>query len=145
MTTRSIHAFLSTQGQLGVGGTVQAITASGPHARTMWEFMDEYEGDDKIIRILNSFAAGFAIGGGMMCSGTMISPHIFMTAAHCGGPDHAFREVFFFRIDEDTGPIPGNQVQSGPYRARSFPWSAARAGAARETTRARSSRRARRG
>lgn len=101
------------------------ITASGlqipqsiPEARTLWEFMDEYTGDDKIIRLFNSFAVG-EIGG---CSGTMISPHIFMTAAHCGGPDHSTRTVTFFRINEDTVPSPSNQTTGGFFRARPLPW-----------------------
>jgi hypothetical protein len=112
-----LMAVTSAQGQPEIGVSVQPLTASIPEARTLWEFMDEYTGEDKVTRILNSFTIGKVDG----CSGTMISPHILMTAAHCGGPDHAVRNVYFFRIDEDTSPSSQNQVLDGPYRARSFP------------------------
>src|SRR5262249_3332946 len=54
------------------------------------------------------------------CSGAMISPHIFMTAAHCSLPESTVR---FFRIDLSS-PNPGNSAQaySETYAARSFPW-----------------------
>ncbi len=80
--------------------------------------MDEYTDSDKLTRLQNSFAVGQILSpGGGWCSGTMISPHIFMTAAHCGGPDHATRTVRFFRIDEDA-PNPASHI-SGVQRALS--------------------------
>ena len=85
----------------------------------MWEFMEQYNENDKVVKYMNSFSAANING----CSGVMISPHIFMTAAHCGGPDHAVRTVSFYRIDEDASPSAQSQVVE-TYRARSFPWQA---------------------
>ena len=90
---------------------------------TLWEFMRNYTGGDKIDRLHNSFAIG-ARGG---CSGTMISPHIYLTAAHCGSP---IIEVYFYHIDEDApvnlgaGFPPPTQFQqiSSRYRGRPLPW-----------------------
>lgn len=101
-----------------ITATSAQIGTSTPEARTMWEFMNEYKGNDKITRILNSFAVG-SIGG---CSGTLISPHVFMTAAHCGGPDIWKKEVRFFRIDEDKTPSSLNQRMSEPYVAHALHW-----------------------
>src|SRR5437667_549765 len=52
----------------------------------------------------------------------MIWLHIFMTAAHCGGPEWT-GFVRFFRIDEDS-TSPGNSAQatSQAYYAQTFPW-----------------------
>lgn len=90
---------------------------------TLWEFMRNYTGNDKIDRLHNSFAIG-ARGG---CSGTMISPHVYLTAAHCGSP---IIDVYFFHIDEDSpvslgaGFPPPTQFQqtSIKYRGRPLPW-----------------------
>jgi hypothetical protein len=82
---------------------------------TMWEFMRNYTGADKIDRLHNSFAVGTR-----GCSGTMISPHIYLSAAHCGGP---LITVRFYHIDEDApGPAAQYQQQSQPYRGRPLPW-----------------------
>src|SRR3712207_6535562 len=79
-----------------------SIVAPRTEAQTVWDFMDAYTGDDKFVRLRNSFSVGTLNGG---CSGIMISPHIFMTAAHCGGPGWTgFAQ--FFHIDEDS-PTPG--------------------------------------
>jgi hypothetical protein len=52
----------------------------------------------------------------------MISPHLCMTAAHCGGPDNAHRVVMFFHIDP-LGPVgPQSQQLSEGYNAVSLPW-----------------------
>lgn len=82
---------------------------------TLWEFMRNYTGADKIDRLHNSFAVGTR-----GCSGTMISPHLYLSAAHCGGP---LINVRFYHIDEDApGPAPQYQQQSQPYRGRPLPW-----------------------
>ena len=64
--------------------TWQMTSQSAPgDKQTLWEFWRDYAGDDKVRRLMNSQSVGI-IGGG--CTGTMISPHIFLSAAHCGGP-----------------------------------------------------------
>jgi hypothetical protein len=91
-----------------------------PGTQNIWEFWQNYEEADKIDRLLNSYAVG-NIGG--VCTGTMISPHILLTAAHCGGPGFNTANVRFFFIDEDApGPGPQHQALSQPFRAHSFPW-----------------------
>ncbi len=90
---------------------------------TLWEFFRNYTGGDKIDRLHNSFAIG-ARGG---CSGTMLSPHVYLTAAHCGSP---IIDVYFYHIDEDApvslgaGFPPPTQFQqiSSKYRGRPLPW-----------------------
>ena len=101
-------------------GPVQAIESTGPRTMTMWEFHEGGVAPSKTDRMQNSFAIGLIDQG--LCSGVMLSPHIFMTAAHCGGPAHT-SNVRFFRIDEDSA-TPGDlaQRQSQPYQARTFPW-----------------------
>jgi len=99
-------------------GSTGAAEGAVIEPMTVWEFISNYAGPDKTVRLLGSFACGSIDG----CSGIMISPHIFMTAAHCGGPDHATRTVRFFRINEEAAPGPASQALSEPYRARSFPW-----------------------
>ncbi len=88
-----------------------------PRAQTLWTFMDEYSGADKVTRLLSSYAVANING----CTGTMISPHILITAAHCGGlPTSTVR---FFRTDEDAPrPHPQYQGYSEPYYAHVFPW-----------------------
>lgn len=89
-------------------------------ARTMFEFDHDYAGPDKKARHLNSFSVGRLNGGA--CSGAMVSPHLFMTAAHCGGPGH-IGTVQFLHIDEDSSsPGPGAQTWSAEYPARTLPW-----------------------
>ncbi|MEZ4619471.1 MAG: hypothetical protein R2867_28750 [Caldilineaceae bacterium] len=82
---------------------------------TLWDFMQQYNGNGKINRLHNAFAVGT-----WGCSGTMVSPHLFLTAAHCGGDTI---NVYFYHIDEDA-PGPANQYQqlSQPYRGRVLPW-----------------------
>jgi hypothetical protein len=97
----------------------QRIVRSLPSARTIWEFIGEYTGADKALRLQRSFAVGNLLSG---CSGTMISPHIFMTASHCRGPGWT-GFVRFVRIDEDSAtPGPTAQAYSERYYARTFPW-----------------------
>jgi hypothetical protein len=102
---------------------VPNIVANRPEAQTMWEFMGQYSGSDKIRRLLNSFSNGWLspIGSGSSCSGSMVAPHIFMTAAHCGR-EAGF--VTFHRIDEDAAPGNGSQSQSPEYYAQPFTWQA---------------------
>jgi hypothetical protein len=103
----------------GIAQLQAAIRRSVPGARTMWEFFREYRADDRETLLLNAFAVGYLDTG---CSGAMISPHLFLTAAHCGGPGWT-GAVRFFHIDEDAQtPGPAAQALSGPYRATSFPW-----------------------
>lgn len=87
---------------------------------SMWRFIKEYSGSDKIQRLLNSFPAGILNGGG--CSGAMISPHIFITGAHCGGPGYV-GSVQFYHIDQ-AGVAADDRSQrlSAPYPARTLPW-----------------------
>lgn len=81
-----------------------------------WEFIEHYQGNDKIDRIHNSFTVGWRGN----CTGTMISPHIYMTAAHCGGE---FIDVQFFHINEDVAaPSSQHQQRSERYRGRPLPW-----------------------
>lgn len=82
---------------------------------TLWDFMNQYSGSDKINRLHNAFAVGT-----WGCSGTMVSPHLYLTAAHCGGDTINVR---FYHIDEDA-PGPANQYQqlSQIYRGRVLPW-----------------------
>jgi hypothetical protein len=69
---------------------------------------------------MNSYGVG-VIGGG--CTGTMISPHIFLSAAHCGGPGLSDKTIRFFHTDEDAaGPDPQFQTKSEIYYAKSFQW-----------------------
>lgn len=99
------------------------IIATRPDAQSMWEFMNQYNGPDRLSRFLNIFANGkFVTRNGYGCSGAMISPHIFMTAAHCGGPEWT-GFVRFFHIDEDAAS-PGNAAQGNSelYYATAFPW-----------------------
>ena len=50
----------------------------------------------------------------------MISPHIYLSAAHCGGP---LIDVRFYHIDEDApGPAAQYQQKSQVYRGRPLPW-----------------------
>src|SRR5262245_9628045 len=65
--------------------------------QTIWQFWQNYTGGDKIERLLNSYAVGLISG----CTGTMISPHIMLSAAHCGGPGFTGKRVQFFHMDED--------------------------------------------
>jgi hypothetical protein len=94
------------------------IARTSPEVRTVWEFMSEYGGSDKAYRLQDSFRVGMI---GRHCSGTMISPHIYMTAAHCGGTGWT-NTVQFIRIDEDS-PSPGAAAMpySDPHRAKTFP------------------------
>lgn len=102
-----------------LGTEPSRIVTSLPSARTIWEFMREYSGADRATRLQKSFAVGNLLAG---CSGAMISPHIFMTAAHCGGPGWT-GFVRFIRIDEDSAnPGPTSQAYSEMYYARTFPW-----------------------
>lgn len=104
------------------------IAASIPEARTIWEFVNEHVVDrGKLLQ--HSFSVGQlwvrGIPGfdvGTVCSGTMVSPHIFMTAAHCGGSIRT-GVVRFFRIDEDSSN-PGDTAQtfSQFYYAQAFQW-----------------------
>jgi len=51
------------------------------------------------------------------------SPHVVLTAAHCGGPGLRRYSVQFLHIDEDApGPDPQLQNWSEQYFADSFPW-----------------------
>jgi hypothetical protein len=92
----------------------------GADRQTLWEFWRDYTGPDKLRRLMNSYAVGI-IGGG--CTGTMISPHVFLSAAHCGGPGPSDKTIQFFHTDEDAGgPDPRFQTKSEIYYARSFHW-----------------------
>jgi hypothetical protein len=102
-------------------GPVPSISEIGPDVMTMWDFYNSLGATrEKRTRLLQSFACGQILPSG--CSGAMISPHIFMTAAHCGGPGH-IGSVRFFRIDEDSS-TPGSSAQkySESYTALTFPW-----------------------
>ena len=106
----------------GIGQHVAAIRRSVPEARTLWEFFREYRGDDREALLLNAFAIGSLSTAVGNCSGALISPHLFLTAAHCGGPGWT-GTVRFFHIDEDARtPGAAAQALSAPYRATSFPW-----------------------
>ena len=73
---------------------------------------------DLAARLLTSFAVG-TTGN---CSGTMVSPHIFMAAGHCGGVGHV-HATRMFHIDQFGRPgEPGYQEQSEPFQARGLPW-----------------------
>jgi V8-like Glu-specific endopeptidase len=98
---------------------VERIVSTTPDVRTIWEFMEAYASDPHRARLLQqSFAVGM-LGSG--CSGAMISPHIFMTAGHCGGAGWT-GSVVFIRIDEDSS-TPGATAQVyDRYYARALPW-----------------------
>ncbi|GAA1042841.1 hypothetical protein GCM10009557_69750 [Virgisporangium ochraceum] len=88
-------------------------------ARTMFEFHRGYTGADKQVRQLNSHAVGWLNGN---CTGAMVSPHLFMTAAHCGGPGWS-GSVRFLSLDEDAArPGPAAQQWGPAYHARVLPW-----------------------
>lgn len=96
----------------------QRIATSRPEALTLWEFSPP--GPAHLLWN-EAFAVG-QIQAASLCSGVMISPHVFMTAAHCGGPEWT-GFVRFFRIDEDSpNPGPSAQRLSAPYPARPLPW-----------------------
>jgi hypothetical protein len=87
--------------------------------KTFWGFLDSYSGADKVTRISQSFSSGLLNGG---CSGIMISPHIFMTASHCGGPGWT-GGVQFYHLDHFDRPADDDsQHISAAYPARTFPW-----------------------
>ena len=64
--------------------------------QTTWEFLATYHGADRSVRLLQRFAVGELRDGS--CSGAMVSPHLYLTAAHCGGPGWT-GSVQFFRQD----------------------------------------------
>ncbi|MDP8909191.1 MAG: hypothetical protein M3N47_08780 [Chloroflexota bacterium] len=98
----------------------QPVATRFDELKTLWGFLRTYRGADKIQRLLNSFACGTINYGN--CSGAMISPHIFLTAAHCGGPGWT-GEISFYRINQFASP-PDDRAQrlSPSYRAKVFPW-----------------------
>jgi hypothetical protein len=110
----------------GLGGQLwhgsyhgQPVATRGPQVKTLWGFLRDYTRPDKIERLHNSFAAGLLNGG---CSGAMASPHIFLTASHCGGPGWT-GGVQFYRIDPFALPPDHRSQQiTAPYAARTFPW-----------------------
>lgn len=99
----------------------QTAAQSQPQGtQTIWQFWQNYTAADKVERLLNSYAVGL-IGGG--CTGTMISPHIMLSAAHCGGPGFNEKTVQFFYMDEDATTVNSQvQAKSETYYGRSFPW-----------------------
>lgn len=106
---------------LAIGSAGKTAAQSQPQGtQTIWQFWQNYTGADKVARLLNSYAVGL-IGGG--CTGTMISPHIMVSAAHCGGPGPGEKTVQFFYMDEDATTVTSQvQAKSENYYARSFPW-----------------------
>ncbi|MEZ4733071.1 MAG: hypothetical protein R3E79_38740 [Caldilineaceae bacterium] len=103
----------------GARGAMQRIANTTPDVRTIWEFMADYATNPQRPRLLQqSFAIGRLASG---CSGAMISPHLFMTAGHCGGAGWT-SFVGFIRIDEDAAN-PGATAQTYDwYYARTLPW-----------------------
>ena len=88
--------------------------------RTVWQFMADHSGEDRVRRQRASFASGSVSGGA--CSGAMISPHLFMTASHCGGPG-SVATVQFFHTDHIGDPNnEAAQQLSASYTARALPW-----------------------
>lgn len=97
----------------------QPVATHRAEVKTVWQFLRDYGGSDKVQRLLTSIACGNLNGG---CSGAMISPHIFLTASHCGGPGWT-GGVSFYRINQFAEPADDRSQQlSQPYPARAFPW-----------------------
>lgn len=97
----------------------QPVATHSTELKTFWGFLLDYWDRDKIIRIHNSFAAGLLNGG---CSGAMISPHIFMTASHCGGPGWTGIVQFYHINPFQLPPDDRCQQLSERYVARTLPW-----------------------
>lgn len=94
--------------------------AADPARQTIWEFLNTYSGPGKSTLLQQRIAVGQLVSGnGEWCSGTMVSPHIFMTAAHCSGPGWT-GIVRFFRLNEHAATP--TQDMSEAYPAQTFPW-----------------------
>lgn len=87
--------------------------------RTIWAFLRETSGRQRIDRLRQSFACGELSSG---CSGAMISPHVFLTASHCNGPGWTGSVRFFHQDHFALSPDGTSQQLSPRYEARTFPW-----------------------
>jgi len=86
--------------------------------KSYWGFLRDYAANDKVARILQSFACGTLNGD---CSGAMVSPHLFMTASHCGGPGFT-GGVSFYAINPQGPASDDGQQLTPPYEATTLPW-----------------------
>lgn len=96
----------------------EAITGR-TDAMTFWDFLTSVDGQTRVQRLTAAFATGRLDDRG---SGIMVSPHLFMTASHVGGPGSS-GTVRFFHLDQ-MSPHPDleSQRSSHAYTARALSW-----------------------
>ena len=86
---------------------------------TVDELMQSYSGPELRARQRALFSSASL---GAHCSGSMISPHLFMTASHCGGPGQ-IDVIRFFHNDHLGDPDDDATIAlSAGYVARALPW-----------------------